>query len=278
MKFTILALAAALAAPSDTVVTAAPTKQTVGHDGEGELEPISITPIPIIPDDASLCGSNIPYFCEAEDWVYCINANCDAKPTVDANLYGGKPYVNCACWEQSTRPALTPGKQSTFSILPMGTSGANCVLDNMEGGEEMCEAMKGGALVSTYGPYGWKPNTLESAVCLPRTPWSWCWGAPCIADPDSDFGITCHCPYMYTDTDVNQPISLAGEAQCGAFGPLDPCNGSIHNSMPAGTSPNTATPCFTEGGAETCTECCADPGPPPPGPPKSPKAPKNSSF
>ena len=60
MKFTILALAAALAAPSDTVVTAARTKQTVGHDGEGELEPISITPIPIIPDDASLCGSNIP--------------------------------------------------------------------------------------------------------------------------------------------------------------------------------------------------------------------------
>ena len=111
------------------------------------------------------------YFCEAEDWVYCINANCDAKPTVDANLYGGKPYVNCACWEQSTRPASTPGKQSTFSILPMGTSGANCVLDNMEGGEEMCEAMKGGALVSTFGPFGWKPNTLESAVCLPRTPW-----------------------------------------------------------------------------------------------------------
>ena len=117
-----------------------------------------------------------------------------------------------------------------------------------------------------------------SVLCSTRSTRSWCWGAPCIADPDSDFGITCHCPYMYTDTDVNQPISLAGEAQCGAFGPLDPCNGSIHNSMPAGTSPNTATPCFTEGGAETCTECCADPGPPPPGPPKSPKAPKNASF
>ena len=61
MKFTILALAA-LANPSVKVVTAARTKQTAvcrgcdptGSDGEG------VTPIHIIPDDASLCGSNIP--------------------------------------------------------------------------------------------------------------------------------------------------------------------------------------------------------------------------
>ena len=59
MKFTILALAAALAAPSVTVVTAA-IPVHFGQNGEGELEQITVPPIPIIPDDASLCGSNIP--------------------------------------------------------------------------------------------------------------------------------------------------------------------------------------------------------------------------
>lgn len=245
---------------------------------------LPILPIPIVPGDASTCGENLPYPCDASNWVYCINANCDTEPTVDPNLYGGKPFVKCACWQQTIAPPDSclplPNVPVNRSILPVGKSGANCVLDNMPGGQDMCDMMKAGALVSTYGPEGYKPNMLESAHCAPRTPWAWCWGAPCVNDPFSEYGITCHCPYMFSDVDVVQPISLAGKAECGNFGPTEPCDAlnplvKIHNSMPAGTSPNSQTPCYVGPGAEECTECCNTPPPTPPGPPKK-KGPKKN--
>lgn len=218
-----------------------------------------ILPIAIKPYDASSCGSNTPYPCNAPDWVFCINAECDRVPTSDPNLYGGKPFVNCNCWNQTIGKDVSPGLPSTFSILPAGTSGANCVLGNMEGGASMCKAMSEGALVSTYGPEAsaYMPNELEAATCKPRSPWAWCWGAPCIFDSSATFGITCHCPYMFSDVDVNQQVSLAGKQQCGKFGPINPCQGEIHNSMPAGTAPNDQPPCYVEAGAETCTDCCS---------------------
>jgi hypothetical protein len=119
----------------------------------------------------------------------------------------------------------------------------------------MCSAIANGALISTYGPDGTMrggtpidkpgPYSLQSATCKPQTPWAWCWGAPCYKNTSSATGITCDCPYMVsTPSDVNQPISLAGEDQCSSENPCE----QLHNSMPAGTSPNHQTACYNETG------------------------------
>ena len=205
-----------------------------------------VQPIPIAPKDAATCGITDPYPCEAPGWVYCINAVCESEPTVDPLLYGGKPFNKCSCWQPSN---------TDLSILPLSNDGgANCVLGSGPSGKEMCAAMKGGALISTYGPDGTFRDqetkdgptkfSLQSAMCKPHTPWAWCWGAPCVKDPESPTGITCHCPYMTSTNEENQPISLAGSDQCTTGNPCD----SIHNSMPAGTSPNQNKPCYNETG------------------------------
>ena len=247
--------------------------ETAGSSG-------SVQPIPITPGDASSCSAtlgpngerpNWPSIssaggvvasvpsppasapCTAPGWVFCINAVCADQPTVDADMYNGKPFVKCSCWQPTN---------TDFSLVPLGPdSGANCALGQDtfaggKGGEEMCQAIRDGALISTYGPEGTlrggtpisdadAPFSLEAAECRPNTPWAWCWGAPCERDEASPTGITCHCPYMTSTNNIPQPISLAGKSECEG----DPCTGSLHNSMPAGQSPNSTTPCAVQSGA-----------------------------
>jgi hypothetical protein len=146
-------------------------------------------PIPITPGDASSCGlvDKGSSVCDAAGWVFCINADCEPEPYYNPSVYGGKPIVKCHCWQPSN---------TDFSVVPRGKNGgANCVLGEDDfgpggnGGADMCNAIKEGALISTYGPKGTMrdgtpigepgPYSLQAATCRPHTPWAWCWGAPC---------------------------------------------------------------------------------------------------
>jgi len=238
------------------------------------------TPIPIIPEDPKTCGLTVPYLCDAESWVFCYNAICKNEPTVDPNKYDGKPFNECQCWQPTKNPDNKyTGEQRNTSILPIGRSGTNCVLDLpelAEGGEKMCKFMQAGGLISTSSPYGVPreyPSVqfdAESALCLAGTPFVLCWGAPCRFTPDTPTGITCDCSYQTSAVNIPQQISLAGKAECiGNFGyPSNPCE-RTHASMPAGLSPNSLSGgfCYREKGLKTpCVDCCSsdDPSPTPP--------------
>merc|ERR1712187_680864 len=111
--------------------------------------------------------------------------------------------------------------------------GASCVMNQQNpdlnlpsGGKEMCDAMKKGALVSTYGPEGWKPPLVFNK-CPAKTPWAWCCGAPCNK---IDGDIICDCPMMISDNDADQFISIS-ETQCSLE--KDPCS-YVHNGSPNG--------------------------------------------
>jgi hypothetical protein len=94
---------------------------------------------------------------DAPGWVFCISAICADQPTNDVNKYNGKPFVECQCWQQEVDDPTTDR-----SILPPAEfGGANCALDSGPGGAAMCDAIKGGALISTYGPRG---ATRDSGV------------------------------------------------------------------------------------------------------------------
>jgi len=270
MKISSLALTTALfATASFDCVT------VVLGDNDGTVEPIQI-----IPELPGTCGDIGPFPCvtpasiepgggNGGGWVFCINAICDNTPTVDENKYNGKPYSKCQCWQ----PSNTPN-----SILPDSRKGggANCVLDSGPGGEEMCRAMNAGALISTYGPQGSAREapdptySFEAALCKPRTPWAWCWGAPCERTPGTPTGITCDCPYMSTDSPVAQPVSLTGKGECSANPVYNPCD-FIHNSqLPFADVQSNY--CFVEAGVKPpCVETCSadGDGPSPPPPPKS---------
>jgi len=169
-----------------------------------------------------------------------------------------------------------------FSPTKKKGGGANCVLDSGPGGEEMCQQMNAGALISTYGPQGSARESpdptysFEAALCKPRTPWAWCWGAPCYKTPGTPTGITCDCPYMSTDSMVAQPLSLAGKGECAAHPPLyNPCD-HIHNAQLPFADVQSEY-CFVEAGVKPpCVESCSasdgpGPGPPPPSKSKSKK-------
>jgi len=265
-----------------TMISAALNSQFVATvDGK------KVEPMPIFPFDPKTCGLLDAYLCDAEAWVFCYNAICEDEPTVDPNKYDGKPFNKCQCWQPAKNPDNKyTGKQRNTSILPIGGAGANCVFnlpDFPKGGEKMCKYMKEGGLISTSSPYGVPRDypsdffDAQSALCLPRTPFTYCWGAPCYFTPDSPTGITCDCSYMYSEVDLPQQISLAGKSECiGNFGyPSNPCD-TTHASMPVGTSPNEYTGdfCYKEKGAgkTPCVECCSsDDGPPTPPKSKSKK-------
>jgi len=246
----------------------------------------TIKPIPIVPKLPGTCGDIGGYPCRTPasmepdggnggGWVFCINAICEDTPTIDEQKYGGKPYSKCQCWQPSNTPnSILPDKKKG--------GGANCVLDSGPGGEEMCQQMNAGALISTYGPQGSARESpdptysFEAALCKPRTPWAWCWGAPCYKTPGTPTGITCDCPYMSTDSMVAQPLSLAGKGECAAHPPLyNPCD-HIHNAQLPFADVQSEY-CFVEAGVKPpCVETCSasdgpGPGPPPPSKSKSKK-------
>ena len=121
---------------------------------------------------------------------------CEDDPISDPAKYGGKPFNRCQCWQPTS---------TNSSILPIGRAGTNCVLDLPEfprGGKPMCDAMKAGTLISTSSRYGTPRDypsmqyKAETAICLPKTPFTLCWGAPCYKTSESPTGIFCDCRYV----------------------------------------------------------------------------------
>lgn len=163
-------------------------------------------------------------------WVYCTDARCDDTPVVKNGLL----VAECLCWMP---------KNTNESIIPKATSGAACVANavtpgseafGVTGGKAMCEAMKNGALISTYGPLGTKPPA-RAVKCAPKTPWAWCWGAPCKKVKGGR--IICDCPVMISNYDTDQYVSVTKDV-CKEEQHLEeePCS-LIHNGSPAGGSP-----------------------------------------
>jgi len=157
--------------------------------------------------------SMVPDVCVAP-WVFCIDAVCDDTPT----MVDGVAVSKCKCWEQ----------ESSYSILPLSTGGAPCVM-GYEGGKTMCDDMKDGQLISTFRSQNTSYLPPSSrAVCSAGTQFAYCWGAKCNKVKNAKTGeeeVICDCPIMTGNGDVTIEA-----AQCGSE---DPCNG-IHNSNPPG--------------------------------------------
>merc|ERR1719277_2916891 len=162
-------------------------------------------PFKIDVDGGACSGSSSA--CDAAGWVYCQDAQC---------------------WQPTN---------GDVSSLPGSNAGASCVINaqnpswNLPAtGKDMCDAMKAGALFSTWGPEGWKPPLVISE-CPARTPWAWCWGAPCeFRDGD----VICDCPVMISDNAQPQLLSLS-QFECDKEnnGRQSPC-GFMHNGSPNG--------------------------------------------
>jgi len=201
--------------------------------GGQKPEPHSPKPVDIAPCEpgqdcpAGSCGQVAPgHPCEAPGWVFCLDAVCD-EPSADRKT--GKLISKCKCWQPTN---------TNSSVLPAASnSGANCVMGTGPGGNQMCEAIKGGALISTWGPTG---NFLPGkkprmAICRPHTPWSWCWGAPCQREANGD--ITCDCPMMVSTNDDDQSLFLIpSECPSDSNPDVNPCTMGVYNSNPAGSN------------------------------------------
>ena len=167
------------------------------------------------PDHAKCVGieSMTPDVCVAP-WVFCIDAVCDETPT----MVDGVAVSKCKCWEQ----------KSSYSILPLSTGGAPCVM-GYEGGKQMCDDMKNGQLISTFRSQNTSFLPPSSrAVCPSGTQFAYCWGAKCSKVKNEKTGeeeVICDCPILTGNGDVTIEA-----AQCDS---KDPCSG-IHNSNPPG--------------------------------------------
>jgi len=175
--------------------------------------------------------------CDAP-WVYCTDANCH-QDLVESQYTPGVLAARCHCWMP---------KNTNFSVIPKETAGAGCVANQIApgkapfgvtGGSAMCEKMKEGALISTYGPTGTSDIGIKihskSLKCEAYTPWAWCWGAPCSKD---EFGlVTCECPVVISDWNQSQFVAVSDVA-CSIEKKLgkDKCK-IIHNGSPARESP-----------------------------------------
>mmetsp|Transcript_3884 Transcript_3884/g.11560 ORF Transcript_3884/g.11560 Transcript_3884/m.11560 type:complete len:231 (-) Transcript_3884:265-957(-) len=166
-------------------------------------------------------------------WVYCTDARCDSNLT-DKN---GVLVAKCLCW-MPEKMLNTSWPSPNVSIIPKETSGAGCVYNQVKsgsypysaiGGNGMCEEMKKGKLISTYGPLGHAPPA-RAVKCAPKTQWAWCWGAPC---EKVDGQIICDCPIVISNYDTDQYVSVSKDV-CAEE--EDPCS-LIHNGSPAGESP-----------------------------------------
>jgi len=164
------------------------------------------------------CNNVGGFACDNTPWVYCIDSLC-AEPTPDG-------LSTCDCILQTSGDSRLP---------PKGDAGANCVYSNtglsesfkpeIGGrstdelfGAEMCEAMKEGALISTFGKLSQSPESIPNfadEVCPPETPFTYCWGAICT-QTEADKrkrganAVQCECPYVRAPK-VNIQVT---EAQC----------------------------------------------------------------
>jgi hypothetical protein len=196
--------------------------QCKAEDKSGNNHFVVPKPFKIQPSDSTNKCAGGSSTCDAPGWVYCQDAQC-SEPKVKKGVL----VAECLCW--------APPNTNESSLPAASNAGASCVLNSQnealklpEGGKAMCDAMKNGALISTYGPKGWKPPLVVKS-CPAKTHWAWCWGAPCEM---TDGDIICDCPMMISDNNENQYISISQEA-CNLED--DPCD-SVHNSSPNGPS------------------------------------------
>ncbi|CAK0854047.1 unnamed protein product [Prorocentrum cordatum] len=160
--------------------------------------------------------------CEAAGWVYCQDAECSEPTVVDGVL-----VAKCLCWApKNTNTSAMPGSDN---------AGASCVINQQRGGTPlpaggtaMCDAIKDGKLISTWGPKGWKPP-LVTSKCPAGTPFAWCWGAPCTMEAGD---IVCDCPMVTVNSTDTQYLSLSIRA---CADEADPCS-VTHNGDPAGSA------------------------------------------
>jgi len=170
-------------------------------------------------------------------WVYCTDARCDST-LQDKN---GVLIAKCLCW-MPKKTLDTKLVSLNESIIPKETSGAACVYNQVKagsypfsaiGGDGMCEEMKKGALISTYGPLGHAPPA-RAVKCAPKTQWAWCWGAPCSKVNGQ---IICDCPIIISNYNTSQYVSVSKDVCAEEEGLEDePCT-LIHNGSPAGEAP-----------------------------------------
>jgi len=104
-----------------------------------------------------------PVFCDGT-YALCIKAEC--KPVVQKN--GAVNYANCAC---DVRQGWSMGPGSCASRQPVVRKGLTF-------------------MVSTYSNlYNKTEKTLS---CSGSTQiWAWCYGAPCVVDPNDSTKTTC---------------------------------------------------------------------------------------
>ena len=164
------------------------------------------------------CDDVKGFECDNTPWVYCIDLLC-AEPTANG-------LSKCDCILQTSGDSRLP---------PNANAGANCVYSNTGlsesftseiggrstselNGEEMCNAMKEGALISTFGKLSQGPDTIPSFAdekCPPETPFTYCWGAICSQTEEDKRkrganAVRCECPYVRAPN-VNIQVT---EAQC----------------------------------------------------------------
>jgi len=179
---------------------------------------ISLITMPATSLTAIGCDDVGGFQCDSTPWVYCIDSLC-AEPTADG-------LSTCDCILQTSGDSRLP---------PSATAGANCVYSNTGlsddftseiggrstselNGEEMCNAMKEGALISTFGKLSQGPDTIPNFAderCPSETPFTYCWGAICSQTEEDKRkrganAVQCECPYV-TAPNVNIQVT---EAQC----------------------------------------------------------------
>ena len=148
-------------------------------------------------------------------WVLCAHAKCDA-PTLTHRWSLSYPFyhryevANCHCVKGGN---TTDGKGR--SVVPGPNYGALAVNGGMYGGgQPMCDLMKSGVPISTWGRGTSAYKASQRFVDCPKnTPFAFCWGAPCKAVEGSDAKYDCACP-MYTPQewlDNTQVISVPAE-------------------------------------------------------------------
>lgn len=172
-------------------------------------EPVSL--------EAIGCDEHVNYVCETTDtpWVYCIDAICE-EPIAG--------YSTCRCWSQAPGKSIAPGSAK---------SGATCVGNNEYGktepyGKALCDAMKEGSLVSTFGgQYGNTSFVPEFANESCDSGFAYCWGALCEQDPINPDISICKCPFV--SSEKGSVIGII-ESQC-AQQSGDTCS-YIHNGGP----------------------------------------------
>lgn len=186
------------------------------------------------------CDDVNQFSCDDTEWVYCIDAAC--------GLPDENGLSTCDCIKQSPSESKAPGTAE---------SGATCVYQKADQeneiqkktnilvpssglyGQAMCDAMKDGALISTFGALSESPNAIPPFAdqpCPADTTWLYCWGAACTQNEEDmekrgPNAVQCQCPYVQSP-EVNIQIETS---QCA---PEQKPNGDgicnyLHNGNPS---------------------------------------------